>query len=538
MINDVVNVADAAIRKIIDMPITFAHKIIGFYPRSIQWGWFELILKHHSVIGTSAPRVGKSMIVAFTILWLMLKYPKQDVRIFSPRFDQAKEAHLYLYNWINNTPLLKQFVKRGAGGKQVLDMTRIELINGSNTKLFGVNSKREGTNATIFWLNEFDWFPSEKLPLILDRGMAVNESGSPTFYILDGTIEGIGNITNALASDEYFNLPMVDVYQGLASGWLGEKEVRKARLDMTDDEWLRKYCLIPTEARNFIWESKLRLSQMIGNEWDLGVLPAFGSKMRYARANVNSKIGIGLDMGAQGSGEEASEYALKVKEMVFRADGQGTIRRDLWGRTYEPTTDPGYIINDIADVWDFFRPDGGYSDSLDANLTAQINEELLDRGLTDYDWRMFGDNSQASWKQWREFGLLTPLRNDGPTKHHMYLSLQKAIHNVSYMTDKDFAGNVMVYPQMRPEKTDEQNVILARTIRELANLGAEKSLSGYYKIHKIMSKVSDKQLGINGRSLLGDDLPDADAMANWFLDFLQAQEPRGNMELFFETAER
>lgn len=533
---EVENVAAAAIEKIIDLPITFAHKVVEFFPRSVQWGWFELILKHHSVVGTSAPRVGKSMIIAFTILWLMLKHARQDVRIFSPRHEQAREAHSYIYNWVNGSPLLKAFVKRSAGGKMMLDQTKIVFQNGSNTKLFGINTRREGTNASIFWLNEFDWFPPDKLPLIFDRGMATNVGGTPTYYILDGTIEGIGNITNALASDEYFTLPMVDVYQGLAAGWLSEKEVRKARLSMTDDEWLRKYCLIPTEARNFIWESMLRFSQMVGNEWELTTFRELPAKTRYGRP-PGSRIAFGLDMGAQGSGEDASEYALKVTEMVFR-DGGGSYRRDLWGRTWSPTEDPGQIINDVADAWNFFRPDAAYGDSLDANLIAQINEEVHSRGYTDYDWRMFGDNSAGSWKQWRDYGLMAPLRNSGPAKHNMYVSLQKAIHNVKYMTEDDFTGNVMVFPQANPAAESAGELALLRTVRELANLGAEKTNAGYYKIYRIMTKTKDAKLQVNGKSMLGDDLPDALAMSNFALDFLETQEPKGDITPSVVTVER
>lgn len=530
---ETVDIADAVIQKYTKNdknPVPFARFIVGIELRPIQLAWFYLILKHPSVVGTSAPRIGKSLAVAFTILYLMCKYPKQDVRIFAPRFEQAKEAHTYIYEWVQKSPALKAFVAKAASGKPILDMSKIQLRNRSNTKLFGMDSKREGTNATIMWLNEYDWFPPDVIPLIMDRGMGKNENEQPTRYILDGTIEGIGNITTALDDPDWFTLPMLDVYQGLALGYLDEESVKKTRAKTPDDEWLRKYCLIPTEARNFIWESKLRLAQFVGLHWKLPTYEVIPG-LRYDK-QAGEKIAFGLDMGAQGSGDDASEYALNVHGMV------GRYRRWLYSKTWEPTEDPGVIINEIADIWSFFRPDGGYGDSLDANLVAQINEELYARGLIDYDWKMFGDNSAGAWREWREFGLLTPLVNSGPTKHHMYTSYQKAIHNVSYMGHDDFTGNVMVFPQVQPHLDDEQNLLLARNIRELANLGYEKTAAGYYKISRIKMKINDEKLNMKGIVKLGDDLPDAGAMANYFLDFLQSQEPKGELDLSVSVRDR
>lgn len=526
----ITDIADAVIQKYVKSPLNFAKFIAQFEPRPLQWGWFTLMDKYNSYIGTSAPRTGKTKGVAFKLLYWLCKNRDEDLRIWAPRFEQARESFVYIYEWVSNSPALKAFVARSAAGKQLLDLTKLQFKNGSNIKLFGVNSKREGTNATILWCEEYDWFPPDIIPLIFDRGSAINTNGQPTRYILTGTIEGKGNIFQAMEAKEWYTLPTVDVYQGLAVGILDEEAVKKTREQVTDDEWLRKFCLIPTEARNFIWESKLRLSQYVGLKWGIEPVTVIPG-LRYGRME-GSRISFGLDMGAQGSGDDASEYALKVNEMI------GPYRRSLFAKTWEPTEDPGVIINDMADIWAFFRPDGGYGDSLDANLTALVNEELYNRGLIDYDWKMFGDNSAAAWREWREFGLLTPLVNTGPVKHNMYTSLQKAIHNVSYMDNPEFTGNVMIYPQMQSHKDDEQNINLSRNIRELANLGYEKSAAGYYKIQRIKKKIDDAKLGVRGKLKLGDDIPDADAMTNYHLDYLQAQEPKGEMNVTAEVRDR
>ena len=299
---------------------------------------------------------------------------------------------------------------------------------------------------------------------------------------------------------------------------------------MTQEEWLRLMLLIYVESRNFIWESKLRASQLIGLKW--GLRPEVPRKGKRFHRAPGSVVSIGLDMGSQGSGDDASEFALEVVQ------GFGKYRRWLYSKVWPPTTDPSVLINDIADIWEYFRPDGGYGDALDANLIAQINTELYARGLVDYDWTIFGDNSASAWKEWAEYGLLAPIRNSGATKHAMYTSLKAALDNVPYASDKDFSGNVFIFPQEDRSLTTEEWRELTVLLRELSNLTAERTRAGYLSIERIKRKIEDDSIGFSGTLKLGDDRADALAMANYFLDFKMGPSAPQDFKVVAETVER
>ena len=181
----------------------------------------------------------------------------------------------------------------------------------------------------------------------------------------------------------------------------------------------------------------------------------------------------------------------------------------------------------MCEIWRFFRPDGGYGDSLDANLISQINDRLYELNLTYYNWRIAGPNVLEGWSQWARRGLLTPLNNQGRTKHHFYNSLKKCIDNSVQLAQLPPgaapAGSVMIFPQIDRYKARhlEHWRELQILLRELANLQAERVPSGYYKISRIVKKIEDKELKFDGKSKLGDDRADALAMANYFMDYLQ-----------------
>lgn len=249
----------------------------------------------------------------------------------------------------------------------------------------------------------------------------------------------------------YYVLPKVNVYQGLAAGWLEKKDVMDQRREMTDEEWLRTQVLIYVESRNFIWSSKLRVSQLIGLRWGLApVVPVPGD---YYRKKDGERVAFGMDMGAQGSGDDASDYVLEVTSAV------GPFRRWLFGKRWPGTTDPEVIINDVCELWRFFRPDGGYGDSLDANLIAQINDRLYELGLVRWNWRRLGDNELEGWINWARKGLLTPIVNHGRTKHHFYNSLKKAIDNCSQITRYELPqGRYFVFPQIDRYKAKKLSI--------------------------------------------------------------------------------
>jgi len=511
---EIANRAEKAIKKIIDNDIEFYRKFARPYPPdAYQYMWLQEYSNHNRCVHPATPRTRKTTTASLHFFRKIFKHRDVEVLHVAPRVDQAKsQGYRNVYEWIAQSELLKAFVKRSATGKLMLYDDHLELYNGSKYRTFGIDSKFEGFNATDIWIDETDDIPEDGFKKVFDRGLAKNKNGLPTFYLLTGMIKTRGNLYR-FENDPLWHVvqPRMDLYLAIQLGVINLEDAKTARGMYTQEEWLRLMHLIYVESKNFIWESKLWKSQIVGLKW--GLKPERVLPNRVFKRIPGSIIAIGLDMGAQGSGEDASEYALEVVQ------GFGRYRRWLYSKVWPPTIDPSVLINDVVRIWEYFRPDGGYGDALGANLITQINTELYERGLVDYDWSLFGDNSAKAWREWAECGLLTPLRNSGMVKHAMFMSLKTALDNISNLEDEDSTGNVFIFPQEDRSVTREEWQELTILLRELSNLTAERTKAGYLSIGRIKKKIEDTDVGFSGTIKLGDDRADALAMANYFLDF-------------------
>lgn len=489
--------------------------------RPFQLEWWLLMDSHPDVVCKACPRIGKTYLLAMRNLDEMVCYGGENLMVAAPKYDQAVETFRPAQEIIEESEVLKAFVKRNSAGKMEFGKGFVEFINRSNAKCFGVTSNFEGFNASILHVDETDDIPPDLFIRLFGRTIGANVSGLPTRKRLSGVIWGRLNIFRFESDPGFFTLPGVDVYRALAGGYLEKKAVLDARAQMTADEWLRTMCLIYVEARNLIWESWLTAAQYLGLQWELAPVPPLpGAQYRKKGA-----LAIGLDMGHQGGGDDASEYALQVVEAV------GKYRRWVWGRTWPPDTDPSEIITDLCEYWDFYRPDLGYSDALDANLAAMVNEELYNRGLTYYNWKIKGRNDLEGWKDWARKGLLTPIHNSGRVKYYMYQSLRNAIYNAAAVSEDPVAA-VFVFPQIDREKSRSLPgwKELQQSIRELGNLVGEKLPSGYLRIERHKKKDEQQTAREFGESAkLGDDRADALAMANHALDYLLARKSAGGV---------
>lgn len=516
------NVADEVFKRYKDDPFERVRVLYGIKLRPFQWEWWFLMDQHADVLANACFRVGKTYVMGVKGLDEKLQTPYEEEMIFAPKHDQAVKTFKTQYDIIDKQPVVNAFVRRNSSGKQLFGLGFVEFINSSSAKTFGVTSNFEGENATIQHVDELDDVPSDTLKRVKGRATGINRNGKPTRHRFSGVIWGKLNIWKY--EDEarrgiegaYHVLPKVNVYQGLAAGWLDKKAVMDQRREMSDDEWLRTQVLEFVESRNFIWSSKLRLSQMIGLKWNINpVVPNPGEVMQRDEREL---ISFGLDMGAQGSGSDASDYVLEVTA------SKGRYRRWVYGVRWPGTADPETVINGVCELWRFFRPNGGYGDSLDANIIAMINDRLYELGYVRWNWRKLGANELDGWPKWAKRGLLTPLVNGGRIKHHFYNSLKKAIDNCSQIANLEIpSGRIFIFPQIDRYKAKELEhwKELQILIRELENLQSERTAGGYYKIDRIQKKIDDKELQFDGSSKLSDDGPDALAMSNYYLDFLE-----------------
>lgn len=533
---EIVNRADAVIKELLKNKLEWRRKMMApFPPDAFQHYWMLKFDKHGKCVLVAAPRCRKTTTAAGHFMEKMCEYPFTQVLGVTPSADQMKkQGFRNIYQWVSQNPLLKAYVKRSATGKIMLHDDYLELYNGSLFRAKGIGSEIAGYNATDIWIDETDKIPADEFKNVFDRAMAKPLNGLSSFYLLTGMIITKGNLFNfendplwySVGSDDNFRM---DMYMGIELGVLNVESVRGIRGQFTQEEWLRLMHLIYVESQNYIWESKLHKSQMVGQKWGLqAVEPRRGHK--YKRA-PGEQVGFGIDMGAQGSGDDASDYSLQV------GSRKGRYRKWLYGQTWPPTTDPSTLISDWSDIWDYFMPDGGFGDALEANLLAQFNTELYKRGLVNYDWTLFGDNSAAAWKEWASVGLMAPYRNHGIHKHEMYQSFKTCADNVSLLGTDGFTGNVIVFPNFMGQKGAAwQN--LGITLKELANLQSERTKAGYLSISRIKKMIEDSSIGFHGTLKLKDDNPDALCMMNRFLDLLESMENDGDLTFYTKTVER
>lgn len=534
-INQIALVAEKVIDKFKADPFQRLRVLYDVELRPFQWEWWFLMDTYPDIIGNSCFRVGKTYVIQIKNLDEKIVNPYEEEMIFAPRYDQAVETFKYQYDVIDKQRVVNAMIRRNSTGKLMFGQGNVEFMNNSRSECFGVTSNFEGKNATIQHVDELDDIPPETMKRVKGRSTGKNRNGLPTRHRFTGVIWGKLNIwayeqeAKSHIPGSYYILPKVNVYQGLAAGYLEEKDVMDNRRDMTDDEWLRTQCLMFVESRNFIWAARLRISQFIGLKWGLTPIePIPGGILNRAS---DEYISFGLDMGSQGSGDDASDYALEITL------GKRPFRRWIYGKRWPATSDPEIIIKDVVDLWKFFRPNGGYGDALQANLIAQINDRLYEEELVRFNWRRLGHgNEQESWYKWAQKGLLTPIRNEGHTKHYFYDSLKKAIDNSLNVSKYEMpAGRVFIFPQIDRMKAKHLPSWkeLQILIRELENLQAERTRGGYLKITRIHKKTEDRELQYFDNSKLSDDGADALAMSNYFIDYLERVQPRRGCDVAY-----
>ena len=441
--------------------------------------WMEQMDRWPMTSTVAPPRVGKTYGVELHGLKQTAVNPWEDYRLFAPAEHQAAFSLKYQLDAILASPVLSAYIETRLGRKQLRN-TGYTFQNGSNAEYFGQNSSLDGVNATIIRGEEFDDMDMEVWKnRILPRGMAANRNGLPTRIRITGVIQGKENLYNLESDGSYNSTTKIDIYDATALGVIDEVFVSMLRENLTDDQWLRIALVQYVESRNFFWSSYLRKMQKAGQRMDLTpVTPSAGSRFESA-----GTVAIGLDMGAQGATKDASQYSLQVVERI------GALKRWLYGEEFSPTINPKELRDRVVAIWDFFRPVGGFGDAFDANLIAQINDDLYAEGLIRNNrLKEHAENKSENWKHW----TLQPIRFSGSTKHLMFKGLQDAVHQELIYSPMVISG-------------DPAYDNLARLVRQMENIRAVKGGAAYLSYEMIKKSV-------------GDDNVDAIAMANSYLD--------------------
>lgn len=476
---NVSNAAEKEIHRYKDNNYLWAKHVCNIELRPIQLIWMDQMDRFPRTVLVAPPRVGKTFAVEIHGLKACAINPWEDYRIWAPNENQGRESLKYHIDIILKSAVLSAYLENRLGRKQIRT-TGYTFLNGSNTKYFGQKSLYDGENATIIRGEEFDDINIEMWKdRILPRGMAVNRNGLPTRIRLTGVIQGRENLFLAEKDSNYETLKKIDIYDALAMGLIDERYVGILRDQFSDDMWLRIALVKYVESRNFFHSKHLRAIQKAGQKVNIEpVTPVPGG-----RYEADGRVGVGFDMGAQGSSATSSKYSIHFMEKI------GMFKRWLYGEEFDPTMDPRRIRRRVVELWDYFRPVGGFADAFDSNLVAQINDDLYDEGLISYNrQREHSDNKVENWKHW----TLQPIRFQGSVKHQMFKGLQNAIHQHLLYTPMIVEG-------------DENYDVLKKTINQLANIRSAKGGVSYL-LYEMIKKA------------IGDDNVDTLAMCNEYLD--------------------
>ncbi|MCK4786218.1 MAG: hypothetical protein KAV87_20845 [Desulfobacteraceae bacterium] len=476
---NVSNAAEKEIHRYKDNNYLWAKHVCNVELRPIQLIWMDQMDRFNLTVLVAPPRVGKTFAVEIHGLKACAVNPWEDYRIFAPKEKQGADSLRYQIDEILDSPVLSAFVETRLGRKQIRS-TGYTFQNGSNTEYYGQNSRLDGVNATVIRGEEFDDINIEIWKdRILPRGMAVNRNGLPTRIRLTGVIQGRENLFLAERDANFDTLKKIDIYDALAMKIIDESYINILREQYSDDMWLRIALVKYVESRNFFHSKHLRAIQKAGQKVNIEpVIPEPGG-----RYEAGGRVGVGFDMGAQGSSSSASKYSIHFMDKI------GMFKRWLYGEEFDPTMDPRRIRRRVVELWDYFRPVGGFADAFDSNLVAQINDDLYAEGLISYNrQREHAENKVENWKHW----TLQPIRFQGAVKHQMFKGLQNAIHQHLLYTPMVVAG-------------DEKYDVLKRTINQLANIRSAKGGASYL-LYEMIKKA------------LGDDNVDTLAMCNEYLD--------------------
>lgn len=386
-----------------DLVLWFKH-VCNFTFRAPQLIWMEEVLNNQFYLLVAPPRFGKTMLIEMICLYECATTPYEDGRTWAPKESQAMDSLRYQLTAIRGSEILWNYCDY-ASGKRTYSSTRYQFVNQSNWHIHGIYGEFEGVNATIIRGEEFDDLDIERFEnRVLPRGAAKNRNGKPTRVWLTGTIqEAKGNIFTYDMGDVYPVGTKFPVEIGLELGFYDATMLEQEKENKTDEQYRRIYDLEYTSGRNFIWEDRLEECQKLAREknWE-GIEYIPGSRY-YPTGHVF----CGFDCGHSGEGSTASWYSLQIYEVI------GRMTLWLYGKNWEPTTDPTTLISDIVDFWYYYKIEFGYGDALKADLIAQMNDALYDARLIATDRMRNPENAVGNWKKWD----FSPQWNTGRSKY-------------------------------------------------------------------------------------------------------------------------
>jgi len=455
---------------------------IELNPHQVMW-MNEMDKRGDSHVLIGSRRIRKSFTMAAYLLEEAACLPWSEINVHSPALEQSKRNLRYMGDMVLNSEILLAYIDQRMG--EGLGKEHIEFVNRSLIQAKGQASSVDGLGATHQWYEEFDDMDWETvLTRIWPTGSQIKDDHDygghqGCFRGVTGTIKGIGNIHKLefpeAGSRVKFNiLPKLNCWHGVAMGIIPRDDIYLIRSMMTAHQFGRTYLVVYVESSAFYPDKFVRACQDI---LYTPVVLLLDPDYTYPSAGV---IKVGIDCGAAGSGDDSSNWAITFTEKI------GGRIYWLYSQEWSPNERPDVVRDDMIQLFQYFRPDGGYGDAFDTAFLYDLNKKLHEVGCTRIDVKKYQNKAgKDGWDSW----FVTPIRFTGPAKHMMHERMQKYVY-----------GRIFAYPAL--VEGDERYSTLSKLVNQFGNIKAEKSLAGYNKYEVL-------------NTLLGDDLVESCIASVW-----------------------
>lgn len=430
--------------------------------------------RHRNTVDFSCRRTGKTSVKEMYNLERLATEAYQECGIVAPRMQQSQNNLDYMLEAIRRSPMLSAFIAYKQGRPQLKD-TGFEFVNHSKGGAYGIMSQIDGDSITIASLEETDDMPQERLlsrflPMLGAARRLGVDAGTAKFkpeIRISGVFKGAGVLQRLIDTGEYHRLTTVDVHLGLQLGVLDAAWAESMRKQLPSDEYIRQFLCKNIQARNWIWEEKIRHALAVGLEAGIGRAEPMPG-LRYKRRGL---LAFGYDHTGHGENPAASKSALVVAEVL------GNWVTFPFVKLWAPGVSDQALRRDLVSLWDYFRPDYAIGDAYGVGMLTAVNDDLFQRGLTHVNREVVGDgqSNATAWSQW----AFAPMRFEGMTKHVMASAVREAFHHgraaIPYV-DTGFDG----------ESPD-----WLALVRQLGNMKAVPTRASYSSFQMVDQKVGD-----------------------------------------------
>jgi hypothetical protein len=442
---------------------------------------------HPYTVDFSCRRTGKTAVKEMYNLEQLATQAYQECGIVAPRMQQSQNNLNYHLDAIKRSEILRAYIAYDSGRPQLKD-TGFKFANHSIAQAYGIMSQIDGDAITIASLEETDDMPQDRLlsrflPMLGSArrlGVDARTAEFKPAIRITGVFKGADVLASLIATGQYHQLPVVDVYLATEMGLVNADWAEQMRLQLPEDEWLRQFLGQNVQARNWIWESYVKRASALG----LAASIERAQPLPGARYKRRGLVTFGYDHTGHGETPEASKSALVVCEQL------GEWLTFPFVHVWPAGVSDSVLARDLVSFWDYFRPDYAIGDAYGVGMLTSVNDTLFKKGLTHINRETVndGESNATSWSDW----AFAPMRFEGMTKHVMASAVREIFHH---------GRAAFPYVDMLDDREPPEWLSFVRQLGNMKALPTKASYSSF--------KMADPKIG--------DDLFDAACAAVYAL---------------------